>query len=96
MKKSFLIFFPLLLSACTTAKITIRPEEIYQGYPCLDHCPAFQKGYDTAQKYQFNNDLQCASLPLDEASGCQAFLTESHRARPDFTDLRLKLQTSFQ
>jgi len=91
MRKTLLLFTSLFLAACTvSAVMTIKPDQIYQGYPCGQDCAAFQQGFDTAAKEQFTNTLQCASLPMNQATGCQAYITEYLRTLPTFTDLKLK------
>ena len=91
MPKILLLLLPLILAACTASvAMTIKPDQIYQGYPCGQNCVSFQQGFDTAVKEKFTNSLQCAALPLPQATGCQAYITEYQRTLPTFTDLKLK------
>lgn len=83
--------FALILSACTqVSPRSIDPDQVYQGYPCGQNCAAFQAGYEAAQAKQLSTELDCAALPIDQATGCQTYLFELKRSQPGYTDFKLK------
>ena len=91
MKVILPLIMAVLLSACAIEpSVVIKPDQVYQGYPCGDHCPAFQKGYDSAQAGQITNQTDCHGANSDETTGCQAYVVEHVRTSPTFSDLTLK------
>jgi hypothetical protein len=90
-KINLVLFLSFFLAGCVVvATATIKPNQIYRGYPCGDTCAAFQAGYDQAEATHLTESLQCAVFSLDQAAGCQAYLHEYARTRPTFTDLTFK------
>lgn len=91
MKKSHLLLLSLFLGACTVSTaINIQPNQIYRGYPCGDHCLAFQKGFERAEQQNLTQETACSGQQLEEITGCKAYITEYVRTTPEFTDLNIK------
>jgi hypothetical protein len=91
MRFILLVLFSVFLAACTyTAAMVIKPNEVYQGYPCGSQCDAFKQGYETAQSKQLTHLSDCHGNNLDEVAGCQAGVAEYQRTLPTFSDLNLK------
>lgn len=89
MKLILLFIFAIFLSACTPQPLPIDSTQLYQGYPCGENCPAFKNGFETAHNRQFVSELDCAALPLDQSTGCQAYIFEYKRSLSGFSDFQM-------
>ena len=76
-----LVVMSVFLSACSVALIDIpkdafAEDQIYQGYPCLDECEAFKRGFDLARKDKIQDVNQCDGSELKEITGCRVYVNE--------------------
>ena len=83
-----IILSSLFLTACTVATVAvIKPDQIYQGYPCGDNCPSFRKGFDGAQSIGLKDPSSCQGNQ-EEIAGCKASVSEFLRTLPTYSDLK--------
>jgi hypothetical protein len=88
--KKFLLAATFFAGCTVSSPQSIRSDQVYQGYPCGQACPAFQRGFDQAKQEQLQTDLDCAAYPIDQLIGCQAAVVENVRGRDDYSDFSLK------
>ena len=73
------IIFSLMLGGCgqvNKAKYTFSSQQIYNNYPCRDHCHDFQQGYDLAQAQGFTQMDQCSRVQAAQTLGCKAYVND--------------------
>lgn len=73
-----LIITSLTLSACAYVPpaTSFKDSELYQGYPCTDHCQEFQQGYELALNNKIVTESDCVGDNLDVITGCKAYVSD--------------------
>lgn len=72
---SVIIVSMLAFTGCTS-KTPPQNLNIYQGYPCGNHCDAFKKGYDEAESKQLVHESGCESIEQSLKIGCLSYIHE--------------------
>jgi hypothetical protein len=89
---TIILICALFLVAC--AKSADKPaneayaqDEVYQGYPCIPDCQAFQKGFDNAKNQGLTQPNQCSGENMAEITGCKAYVNEYQFENQTYEDL---------
>lgn len=84
MQKMFLFvvcFASIVLAGCqaqptSQASDAVASSQVYEGYPCYEHCSEFKQGFTLAKQQTYTQPSQCDHTGLSERVGCLAWVQE--------------------
>ena len=82
-----------VLVACTNSAASLKSEQayaddqVYEGYPCLDNCQDFEKGFTWAESQGIDEIINCSGASEAEIVGCKAYVTEYLIENTQYQDL---------
>ncbi len=85
----------LTLAGCgPSPRVTAYQDyELYEGYPCVPHCDAFQAGYDNARAHHYKELSSCGQDLTPQVTGCKAYVTEYQLEKKEGDLIRQELST---